>query len=126
MKNYSRALTNFALSNLATPYLEEIVKKMGVSVEVFKGFIGNNKRKLNCMRNLRDGLLVSDNDSVSTTALKRVFQAICVVFLKEFCANWLFSSKIEDKLTHLSYRFKILRRVRNPEYFTYLESFACQ
>ena len=56
--------------------------------------------------------------------MKRVFKAIGIIFIRDFTVNWVYNSKIADKLTHLKYRFKMLRRVQNPEFFTYLEDFG--
>ncbi len=64
-----------------------------------------------------------NRDSREMKAFKPMFQYVCEVFLKYFCVNWVFHSKVEDKVKHLKYRGKILRRIQNPELFTYLEEF---
>jgi len=68
-------------------------------------------------------LPVGNEVSEEELNLKKVFQEICIIFLKFFCVNWLYNSKISEKIAHLKYRFKLLRRVRNPQYFTYLKDF---
>ena len=129
MKNYSRALVNFASSDLATPYLKrrkEEVDEDGETIpnEEFQGMLNAKKEKINCIKSLRELLLVEHSDTRPIKAFKRTFRYICVIFINYFSVNWIFSSKISDKMGHLKYRFKILRRVRNPEYFTYLETFS--
>jgi len=124
MKNYSRALTNFALSELAVPYLAGIMEQNQLDISTFQSFIREKKKRVNCIRNLRELLLIYETDSAQLASCKRAFEAICEVFLKYFCVNWIYHSKINDKLQHLKYRFKILRRVKDPAHFTYLE--PCQ
>lgn len=124
MKNYARAMASFAVSEMALPYLPEILKSENVSLMVFQEIIGERKGKVNCIKSLRELLLVRKQDDQQLASVKRCFQKICATFLKFFCVNWIFHSKINDKKTHLKYRFKILRRVLNPEAFTYLEGFT--
>jgi len=124
IKNYSRAFTNFALSSAAQPYLKPTLLEQGLTLEEFNLYINRNKSKINCIKNLRNALFIKSNDSEKMRANKRTFQKICEVFLKYFSVNWVFNSRVDNKKTHLEYRFKILRRVRQPEYFTYLEGYT--
>ena len=124
VKNYGRAFTNFALSSLSSSYLVPMLIKEGLSLEDFSSYIIKIKSNTNCIKNLRNALLAKSEDDVKIIAAKRVFQSLCEVFLKFFCVNWLFNSKIDNKIAHLNCRFKILRRIRNPEHFTYLEGFG--
>jgi len=126
IKNYSRALTTFALSSMALSYLETIIAKEGslLTLKDFLDFVKENKKRVNCIKNLREMLLVSPYDNKKIACMKKVFTRICEIFLKFFSVNWIYNSKISDKMMHMKYRFKMLRRVRNPEYFTYLEGFT--
>ena len=121
VKNYSRAFVSFALSPLSLSYLSPILAQEELSLGTFYSYISDKKDKINCIKNLRAALLIKPNDSDEIAACKRVFSRISEVFLKSFSVNWLFNSKIENKVIHLNYRFKLLRRIRTPEYFTYLE-----
>ena len=121
MKNYSRALVNFALSGPARPYLDRIIERENITHFDFEWFVSSGRKKVNCIKSLRGKLLITAEDSERIAGCKRAFRDICEVFLKTFSVNWIFNSKISDRKTHLMYRFKILRRVRNPENFTYLE-----
>jgi len=123
MKNYSRAMINFGLSEMIRPYMED-KNETGMSYERFRQILNFKKRNVNCIRGLRCLLLEDKRDSAEIREWKTMFQRCCEVFLKYFCVNWIFNSKIGDRLRHLKYRGKILRRVRNPESFTNLESFA--
>lgn len=122
MKNYSRAFTAFALSPLAQPYLTPILETYQVDLQVFMEFIESRKNEANCVKGLRDLLLLpTDFDSVEVVAMKKVFQEICVVFLKFFAVNWIFHGKVMDKSAHVNYRLKILRKIKNPSNFLSLE-----
>jgi len=125
VKNYARAMSNFALSKTALPYLQEILESQGkVSLRGFKMFIKKNKEDITSIRRLRELLLITEEDAELVCGYKNVFKALSMVFLKSFSVNWIYASKVSDKLTHVKYRFKMMRRVENPEYFTYLEDFA--
>lgn len=122
MKNYSRIFTTFALSPMALPYLKPLLKQHKIELKIFREFIEWRKSKVNCIKNLRDLLLLSsETDPDEIVQMKTVFQGICIVFLKFFSVNWIFNGKVMNKNAHLSYRLKILRRIKNPATFTYLE-----
>ncbi len=124
MKNYCRALLNFNLSQLAEPYLKESEDGKYMTCERFRELLLARKKKMNCIKSLRELLLPEAGDTEEIKFFKRKFQRVCEVFLKYFCVNWIFHSKVADKMKHLAYRGKILRRVQKPEHFTYLESFV--
>ncbi len=123
IKNYGRGMTKFALSSMAKPYLEEITEEHGVQMKAFLKFVRRKKQAANCIRKLREMLPIQADVNKSDYRHRVVFQEITIIFLKFFCVNWLFNSKIDGKLLHLNYRFKMLRRVRDPENFTYLKEF---
>ena len=123
MKNYSRALANFALSIAAEHYVSLSTEEHNVTIAYFNRFIRKDKHKMNCIQSLRNKLLIFLDDSDGIARCKRVFQSVCVAFVKYFSVNWIYNSKVGDKLIHLKYRFKILRRIQNPEHFTYLKEF---
>jgi len=60
-------------------------------------------------------------DSKEVAAVKRGFAEVGEVFIKNFSVNWAFHSRVFHKEAHLKFRYKMLRRVRNPELFTYLK-----
>jgi len=122
MKNYCRALINFGLSPQFCPYFSSEIENE-LSYERFIKIL-TLKRKVNCIKGLRRLLLQDVRDSREISAFKVIFRRSCEVFLKYFCVNWIYNSRVGDRLKHLSYRGKILRRVRNPELFTHLEDFV--
>jgi len=124
MKNYCRAFVNFALSDLANPYLAHRSQESTLSTQRFRQILENKKKKVNCIKSLRGLLLHDKKESKEMEAFKEEFQKLCEVFLKYFCVNWIFHSKVSDRIKHLQYRGKMLRRIQNPEFFTYLEEFG--
>lgn len=124
VKNYARVMINFALSNMAYPYVQKLLEKEGIDFKQFVTFVSVYKEDVTSIKTLREMLLVEENkDTAAIAACKRTFKGISEIFIKFFCVNWIYNSKLADKSLHLSYRFKILRRIRNPEHFTYLENF---
>jgi len=123
IKNYGRAMTNFAMSNMAKQYLMPITNQLNITLKDFQDYIERKKKSANCIKQLRNMLPVGDDPRDPDLNFKKAFQKICVVFLKFFCVNWLYNSKIAEKIAHLKYRFKIMRRIKNPQYFTYLKDF---
>jgi len=116
-------MTNFALSRMAQPYLKSITARLGITSQSFSDYIAKRKKSANCIKKLRAMLPIGTDEKEEDLKFKIAFQEICIVFLKFFVVNWLYNSKIAEKVTHLKYRFKILRRVKNPQYFTYLKDF---
>ena len=77
--------------------------------------------KITNIKNFRQLLLVLQTDCPEIAKFKQVFQKICEEFIIYYSANWIFnSSKIKDMKGHIDARFKMLRRVQNPKYFTYI------
>jgi hypothetical protein len=116
-------MVNFAVSPLAAPYLKTILPKFGSNLATFHNFFQKKKRSVNCIKKLKEVLPSEIRRTAPNFAEKLVFQELCIVFLKLFSVNWLFNSKIDNKLSHLNYRFKILRRIKDPDHFTYLKEF---
>ena len=124
MKSYSRAIVRFAISVFARPYITETATKENIKVEDFREFLKSQGHRIHCIKNLRGLLIIDKRDILQTTSFKRIFKDICVIFLKFFSVNWIFNSKVGDKIVHLNYRFRILRKIKDPEHFTYLEDFS--
>eukprot|EP00331_Platyophrya_macrostoma_P018743 CAMPEP_0176472714 /NCGR_PEP_ID=MMETSP0127-20121128/41906_1 /TAXON_ID=938130 /ORGANISM="Platyophrya macrostoma, Strain WH" /LENGTH=259 /DNA_ID=CAMNT_0017867633 /DNA_START=224 /DNA_END=1003 /DNA_ORIENTATION=+ len=120
--NYGKAMAAFSISEIAVPYLQPILHTHGVTMEEYKSFIINNKEKIDGIGTLRK-LLTADlmEDSPQDYNLKCVFREISEVFARDFAVNWIFSSRSQYKSALLEFRFKMLRRVREPWSFTFLK-----
>lgn len=122
VKNYGKAICKFSLSENALPYRDTFLQKEQVTFEDFRKFVEENKGSIDGLQHFRSLLLPGKKDDNAKAACKRIFRDVGVVFIKYFSVNWIFHSKIQHKDTHLKYRFKMLRRIKNPKLFTYLKS----
>ena len=122
VKNFGRAICTFASSRLAIPYLTKLAALEGAEIEGFIQYTKSMKDKIVGLNHFRSLLLHEKNEDYKTVAYKRLFQGISEVFIKYFSVNWIFDSKVKYKQAHLRFRFKILRRIQNPERFTYLQT----
>ncbi len=121
VKNYGRAISAFALSNLALPYLEKILENEDLTIHQFTQYIKQIRGSIDGLTHFRSTILIDQNDSPHIVAIKRAFIAISEIFIKYFSVNWIFNSRIFHKEAHLKFRFKMLRRIQRPEFFTYLK-----
>ncbi len=121
VKNYGKAIASFAMSPVAIPYLSEIMAQNNVKHSEFVEYVGKAKESIEGIDTFRSLLLVKDNDHPKIAAFKIVFQSIAETFINSFSVNWIYSGRMMNKKVHLKLRFKILRRIQNPELFTYLK-----
>jgi len=119
-KNFGKAICNFAVSPLAEPYLLPLLNKEGIDIAFFKGYLSGIKSDIDGLFKFRSLLIIVEEESAEVQATKRVFRDLGEVFIKYFSVNWIFHGRVIHKKAHLKYRFKMLRRIRNPELFTYL------
>ena len=87
MKNYGRAMTNFALSRVAQTYLKSITGQLGISLQSFSDYTEKRKKSANCIKNLREMLPMGTDEDEEDLEFKIAFQKICVVFLTLFYLN---------------------------------------
>mmetsp|Transcript_39416 Transcript_39416/g.45860 ORF Transcript_39416/g.45860 Transcript_39416/m.45860 type:complete len:244 (-) Transcript_39416:273-1004(-) len=122
VKNYGKAMAAFSLTELALPYLKPSLQNHRVTLDEFKKYIINKKESIDSISSLREAIVGNpEYDSPQEMKLKAVFRDICEVFIQDFAMNWIFSCRSQYKSALISYRFKLLRRVRDPAAFTYLK-----
>jgi len=122
VKNYGKAICSFACSEVGKPYLESVLEKHNIQQQKeFLAYISKVKESIDSIQSFRSLLLVRDDDTDDIVAFKKAFAAIGEIFIKYFSVNWIFSGRITHKDTHLKFRFKMLRRIQHPEFFTYLK-----
>jgi len=127
IKNYGKALSSFASSKMAYEYLESIVSSHGynfVNIRDFMSWIKSQKEKINSIESIRRLLITNEDDDQEARAYKIMFKEISIIFLKYFAVNWIYNGKLMHKSAHLKFRFKMLRRIQDPEHFTYLKTSA--
>jgi len=122
VKNYGKAICTFAVSNAALHYLMGILEKEQVCLGDFTNYINQTKDSIDGLHHFRSILLISEKDNAELVAKKKTFIAIAEIFIKYFSVNWIYNSRVQHKDAHLRFRFKMLRRIQNPELFTYLKS----
>jgi len=120
-REFLESSSNLGLSKIAVFYLNPMLEQSQIDLETYLRFIKLRKNKINCIKQLRNVLLINHDDNDEIAALKTIFKDITIIFLKYFVPNWIYNSNITGKFAHLQYRLKMLRRVRNPLYFTYLQ-----
>ena len=124
VKNYGKAMAAFSLNELALPYLQRSLLEHDVTLEEYNAFIINKKETIDSIGSLRDAMFSNPGfDTPRDMKLKAVFRDMSEIFVRDYALNWIFSCRSQYKSTLLGYRFKILRRVRDPAYFTYLKSY---
>jgi len=125
VKNYGKALCMFASSTMAIPYLEKIIaakRLKDVKIFAFMNFYKKKKGGITNIESLRTLLVAERDDTPEIKIFKQLFKEVSIIFLKYFCVNWIFNGKLLHKNEHLKFRLRMLRRVQNAEYFTYLRS----
>ena len=118
--NYGKAIAGFASSETALPYLNKIVEEEGVSLEGFLSFTAHAKETIGGIASFRSLLVENEGDNKDIVGYKRAFKKIAIVFIKFFSVNWIFHGRVSHKIEYLKYRFRMLRRVENPQHFTYI------
>lgn len=122
VKNYGKAIANFVFSDISKCYLQPFLEEEKLSTQDFIAFIKKAKSAIEGIDSFRNTLVIKEEDSQLTMSCKKVFRHIGEVFIKHFSVNWIYNARIVHKLTYLKYRFKMLRRIQNPDLFTYLKS----
>jgi len=118
--NYGKAIASFAVSPLALPYLKSYLKGKALSVKEFVDLINESKEGIRGIDTFRAMLLIEKKDNLKIVLCKKAFQWISEVFIKCFSVNWIIHGRMAHKMTYLKYRHKMLRRIKQPEYFTYV------
>jgi len=121
VKNFGKQMASFSCSVLSMPYLVPLAQQFNVTTSGFLDWIEEHKTRINSISALRSLLLITEDDSPEVKSYKKIFQQLGEIFIKYFSVNWIFNGRISNKLVHLKYRFRMLRRIRNPESFTYLK-----
>ncbi len=124
VKNYGKAICNFCFMDASKYYLEDLIKKYGVSLQDFLDFLNSKKDSIDSIQSLKEMLIPYDDDSPALKAYKALYKDIGEIFIKYFSVNWIFNGRLTYKEAHLKFRYKMLRRLRNPEMFTHIKAFS--
>ncbi len=114
IKNYSRAIGNFAMSELFLPYVSEDPLVSGLVWSEFVGFCKTARDTIQNIENLREYLIINEDEVEKVAAFKTLFKKAAVIFIKYFSVNWIFSAKLIYKQTYVQYRGNLLRGIMDP------------
>ena len=121
VKNYGKAICNFAASKLALPYLEPLIANEDFNFEKFAEYCLEKKSTIDSIESFRILFIITSEDSLTEASYKRILKSIGIIFIKYFSVNWIFSSKLLYRMEYLKCRNRILRRIQNPEAFSCLK-----
>jgi len=118
IQNYFNAIKNFCLDGLADPYLKDEFESEH-DIASFKEFVRENESELKTISRIRDLLCIDiEQDDDPTMLYKQMLRFSGMIFIKFFSVNWIFSSRLGYKTSHLKYRGAVLRRIENPDSMT--------
>ena len=119
VKNYGKNCASFAIGDLGFKYLAQ--KLTNDEITRFKAYIRVRIPTITNISKFREMLLANQNDEPEIIKFKQTFQKICEIFVEDYSINWIFHSpRISDVKGHIFARGKMLRRIQNPTYFTYI------
>lgn len=120
IKNYGRAIANFASSDLSLPYIESYCKKHPLDVEKFIDYCLIVRDQIQSIETFKDAFISYTCDTPEVMEYKKLFQELAVVFMKYFSVNWIFQGKMLYKEDYLKFRGALIRRIQDPDSFIYL------
>jgi hypothetical protein len=113
-------MANFASSDLAIPYIKDIPEVNHIDIKKFTKYALQLRDSIQNIETLKKALVIEEKNTHEEAIQKLVFKNLSEIFMKYFCVNWIFSGKIRHKIDYLKFRGTILRRIKEPQTFTYL------
>lgn len=118
VKNYGRAIANFALSDTAAPYLEQIQEFKLIPKGTLTEYCNRMKTSICSFNSLRAAVMLDQSEPTELVYVKKVFRRIAEVFMKYFSVNWIFGGKLLYRNVYLKHRGPLLRGIKYPEVYT--------
>lgn len=118
VKNYGRAIANFAISETAAPYLTQIKEFGLLSKGALHDYCNKMKTSICSFNSLRAAVMLDQSDPSELVNVKKVFRRIAEIFLKFFSVNWIFGGKLLYRNVYLKHRGPLLRGILYPEQYT--------
>ena len=115
IKNYGRAIANFASSSLAIPYMDNLTKGIKFDHASFMNFSLSLRDFIQNDETLKLVIIPQEGDSEEDSTFKRIFRELAIVFIKYFSFNWIFNGRLQYKQEYLKFRGNMLRKLRNAE-----------
>lgn len=120
IKNFGLAISAFIASDLVIPYLKSKCPEFFGHLQGFRQFVLEKKENLTNIINIRKMLHETIDDTEDEKKYRKLYRISAETFIKYFSVNWIYNSKVKYKESHVKYRGKLLRRIRNPKLFTYM------
>jgi hypothetical protein len=120
VKNFGRAIANFAASSLAMPYIPESTFKSEEERDRFIDYCLAKRDEIQTIESFKDAYWADDNDEEEMKVFKKTFQRLAEVFMRYFSVNWIFTGRMRYKEEYLKFRGALLRRILDPEAFIYI------
>jgi len=117
--NYAKAISSFALSVLALPYLNRYKENQLFNYQGFVDFITLGKANIGGIKSFKALLVSIETDSPQVTLFKEIFKVLSITFVKEFSLKWIASGRVSNKEVYRKYRNQLLRKLENPQDFIY-------
>jgi len=119
--NYGKAISSFAVTSLAYPYLQVLLEGENAKIERFHNYVKDFKAKIGGISSFRQILIYDDDDTEEIRDFKRAFKSLAETFIKHYCFDWINNGRMSFKEVYLKYRLKLLKKIQEPESFTYLK-----
>ena len=120
--NYGRAISVFAISKLSDPYLDNLIKDKEFDRSKFNEYVKRIKSTIGGISSFKAILIGVEKDTREVIVYKEIYKKLAEIFIKFFSVNWIIHGRMGHKEVYLKYRYKMLRRIKNPELFTYLKN----
>ena len=125
IRNYGKAICSFAVNTIALPYIENILEQeqiTEISLTDFFDFVRWRRSKIETINTFKESVYPAENDGDKHRNFKKLLFSLAEVFMKHYCVNWIYSSKLGNKMEHLKYRFRFLRMLKSPVFFANVKS----
>lgn len=120
VKNFGRAIANFAQSELAFPYLQNFIQSHPTDTNGFEDYCLFQRDNIQTIETFKEACMPQEEDDKILSGHKKLFQHLALVFMKYFSVNWIFSGRMMYKEEYLKFRGPLLRRIKDPEAFIYI------
>jgi hypothetical protein len=119
-KNFGRAICSFISSDIANQYIDNLRNEYQFDINGLKAYMNQRKLTFDGIEDFKEMLIPRDSDKPEEKTYKLLFQKLGIIFMKYFSVNWICTGRLNYKLDYLKVRFKVLRRIQNPNLFTYI------
>ena len=114
VKNFAKAIFNFIIKNKEKRAF--VLARLGVDELEFMKILNSLKGKIHSISELRSLWIPGGNP------FPEAFRMFSCEYLRKYCLERTFNSRVENYSVHLKYRERLLQGLRCPEDFTVLKT----